>query len=377
MKVPLMDLTGCNNQIYDEVVEKIKYLIDNTIFIGGEEVSKFEEEFARFCRVNYAVGCGNGTDAIVLALKALGIGPGDTVVTVPNTFIATAEAISLVGARIAFVDVDEATYTMNPQKLKEYLMREKKSSNVKAVIPVHLYGQMADMVEIMKLANEYELKVIEDAAQAHGAELYGKRPGEYGDVAAFSFYPGKNLGAFGDAGAVVTNDPKLAEKIKMFRNHGRVEKYLHEFEGYNSRLDSIQAAVLRIKLKYLECWNEQRIENARYYNQLLSQLPVKIPVVAPGARHVYYVYTIRVNDRDQIKQELLKRGVETGIYYPIPLHLQPAYKYLNYREGMFPITERVSREILSLPLWPELKKAKIELICKELQNSIKICSEIN
>jgi dTDP-4-amino-4,6-dideoxygalactose transaminase len=163
----------------------------------------------------------------------------------------------------------------------------------------------------------------------------------------------------------------------MFRNHGRVEKYLHEFEGYNSRLDSIQAAVLRIKLKYLECWNEQRIENARYYNQLLSQLPVKIPVVAPGARHVYYVYTIRVNDRDQIKQELLKRGVETGIYYPIPLHLQPAYKYLNYREGMFPITERVSREILSLPLWPELKKAKIELICKELQNSIKICSEIN
>lgn len=367
MKIPFMDLSACYDQIYDEVMEKIKYLIANTRFIGGEEVDKFEEEFAEYCKVKHAIGCGNGTDALVLALHALGIGSGDKVITVPHTFIATAEAITTVGAEVDFVDIDEDTYTMSAGKLREYLESQDSIDNIKAVIPVHLYGQMADMETIMEIANEYNLKVIEDAAQAHGAELNGKRPGEYGDAATFSFYPGKNLGAFGDAGAIVTNDEQLAKKIKMLSNHGRLEKYKHQIEGYNSRLDSIQAAVLRVKLKYLEEWTERRIENAKYYNKLMADKDVIVPVIRDNARHVYHLYVIRVNNRDELRKKFAKKGISTGIHYPIPLHLQPAYGYLGYKKGDFPISEKVCKEIISLPMWPELNKKQIEYISSILE----------
>ncbi|KXS37345.1 MAG: glutamine--scyllo-inositol transaminase [Candidatus Frackibacter sp. T328-2] len=364
MKIPFMDLSDCYEQIHDEVMKKINYLIDNTRFIGGEEVDKFEEEFAKYCNVEHAIGCGNGTDALVLALRALEIGPGDKVLTVPNTFIATAEAVTNVGAEVDFVDIEEDTYTMSPKKLKEYLEIQGSTSNIKAIIPVHLYGQMADMKAIMKIAEEYELKVIEDSAQAHGAELNGKRPGEYGDIATFSFYPGKNLGAFGDAGAVVTNDDQLAKKISMLANHGRLEKYKHQIEGYNSRLDSIQAAVLRVKLKYLEEWTEGRIENAGYYDELLLNKNIITPTVRNKTRHVYHLYVVRVDKRDELRDKLAGKGISTGIHYPIPLHLQPAYDYLEYNEGHFPVSERASKEIISLPMWAELSYEQINNICK-------------
>jgi len=366
MSIPFMDLSGCYDQIYDEIMEKIKYLIDNTRFIGGEEVEKFEEEFADYCNAEYAIACGNGTDALILALHALGIGPGDKVITVPNTFIATAEAVNNVGAQVDFVDVREDTYLMDPMRLRNYLERQESTTNIKAVIPVHLYGQMADMEAIMEIAKEYDLKVIEDAAQAHGAELNEKRAGGYGDVATFSFYPGKNLGAFGDAGAVITNDRNIANKVKMLANHGRIEKYEHQLEGYNSRLDSIQATVLRVKLKYLKEWTTARIKKANYYNELLSEQEVITPVVKNVARHVYHLYVVRTKERDRLRSKLNEMNISTGIHYPIPLHLQPAYNYLGYKVGDYPVSEKVSNEILSLPLWPEITKQEINKVVKEI-----------
>ncbi|WP_219884423.1 DegT/DnrJ/EryC1/StrS family aminotransferase [Orenia metallireducens] len=361
-----MNLSDCYEEIYDEIMVKIKSIIDKTQFIGGEEVDKFEQEFADYCNVKHAVGCANGTDALILALKALDIGSGDIVLTVPNTFIATAEAITLVGAKVDFIDIEEDNYTMNPNKLREYLVNQKSPENIKAIIPVHLYGQMCDMEEIMKIAKEYNLKVIEDSAQAHGAKLNGKGPGEYGDIATFSFYPGKNLGAFGDAGAIVTNNLELAKRIKMLSNHGRVDKYKHKIEGYNSRLDSIQAAVLRIKLKHLDKWTKQRIEKAEYYNSLLNDKEVILPKVRSLGKHVYHLYAVRVKDRDKLRDKLSSLGIATGIHYPIPLHLQPAYKYLGYKEGKFPISEQVSKEIISLPLWPEISHKQIEEVCEHI-----------
>jgi dTDP-4-amino-4,6-dideoxygalactose transaminase len=363
VEIPLMDLTGCYHEIYEEVLKQMKRVVDSANFIGGQEVSHFETEFAQFCNTKYAIGCGNGTDALILTLKALGIGQGDVVVTVPNTFIATAEAITAVGARVDFVDIEESTYTMCPTKLLEYLNRNVPHHRIKAVIPVHLFGQMADMERIMEIARRFGLSVIEDAAQAHGATLHGKHPGEYGDAATYSFYPGKNLGAFGDAGAVVTNNSELAKTIKMLGNHGRVEKYLHEMEGYNSRLDSIQAAVLRVKLRYLDRWTECRIANAACYNQLLLSKQAITPHVRDQAKHVYHLYVIRVQARELLMRKLKDCGIITGIHYPIPLHLQPAYQYLGYREGDFPVTERLAGEILSLPMWPEMTRDDIERIC--------------
>ncbi|MFW5794845.1 MAG: DegT/DnrJ/EryC1/StrS family aminotransferase [Bacillota bacterium] len=363
MSIPFMELSDSYDLIYDEVMEKIKKLIDNTRFIGGEEITKFEKEFSDFCNVRNAVACGNGTDAIMIALKVLGIGPGDTVITVPHTFIATAEAVTAVGAEVDFVDIDEKTYTMSPEKLEEYIENNKDKKNIKAIIPVHLYGQMADMPAIMKIADEYDLKVIEDSAQAHGAKTNGKGPGEYGDFATFSFYPGKNLGAFGDAGALVTSSDEFAKKAKMLSNHGRYnEKYTHQIEGYNSRMDSIQAAVLRIKLKYLNQWTDMRIENAEKYNKLLKNKDIVTPPVRDDAKHVYHLYVVRVDNRDELKSQLKDNNISAGIHYPIPLHLQPAYDYLEYVEGDFPVTELVSKEILSLPMWPEIGKEQIENI---------------
>lgn len=370
MDIPLMDLSSYNNDIYEEVIQKITTIINNANFIGGDEVKYFEQEFAKYCNVKYAIGCSNGTDALILALRALDIGRGHTVITVPNTFIATAEAITSVGASVDFVDIDEKTYTMDCEKLENYIKRNINNKNIKAIIPVHLYGQMADMSKIMSIAREFDLKVIEDSAQAHGAKLNGKGPGEYGDIATFSFYPGKNLGAFGDAGAVVTNNSNLAEKVKKLSNHGRLNKYLHEIEGYNSRLDSIQAAVLRIKLKYLDQWNDLRIRNAKLYDKYLSNKIIK-PFCRKNSKHVYHLYVCRVKNRDEIRDALLEIGITTGIHYPIPLHLQPAYSNLKYSKGDFCVTELVSSEVISLPMWPYLSELQIKMISKVINNIVK------
>lgn len=364
-----MDLSDSYDKIYNEVMKKIYKLINNTRFIGGEEIDKFEEEFANYCEVSHSIGCGNGTDALILALRALGIDEGDKVLTVPNTFIATSEAVTAVGAEVDFVGIDEKTYTLNPKKLRNYLENENKINNIKAIIPVHLYGQMADMEKIIDIAEKYNIKVIEDAAQAHGAKYKGKGPGQYGDIATFSFYPGKNLGAFGDAGAVVTNNDNLAKKVKMLSNHGRYQKkYEHQIEGYNSRLDTIQAAVLRVKLKYLEEWTKLRIENAKYYDELLSSDNVITPYVQENARHVYHLFVVRVKKRDMLRKVLKENNISTGLHYPIPLHLQPAYKYMDYKKGDFPVSEKSSKEIISLPLWPEMEKETIRKVSHKIND---------
>ena len=357
--IPFVDLKAQYDSIKDEIDNAMQNVINNTSFIMSEELKKFEEEFARFCDVKYAIGVANGSDALILALKACGIGKGDEVITVPHTFIATTEAISIVGGKIVFIDIDSKTYTMDVSKIEEKITKK-----TKAIIPVHLYGQPADMDPIMELAKKYNLKVIEDAAQAHGAEYKGKKVGSIGDVGCFSFYPGKNLGAYGDAGAVVANSEEIAEKIKLLRNHGRItKKYEHEIEGYSSRLDSLQAAILRVKLRHLNKWNESRRENAKRYNELLSNIDdIITPYEADYAKHVYHLYVIRTENRDKLREELKSESVATGIHYPIPLHLQPAYNYLGYRREDFPVTEECSQKILSLPMFAELNDEQIEEI---------------
>ncbi len=360
--IPLVDLKAQYNSIKTEIDNVIQRVLDNTSFIMGEELERFEEEFALFCNTKYAIGVANGSDALILALIACEIGEGDEVITVPNTFIATTEAITHVAGKIVFADIGPKDYTIDISKIEEKI-----NERTKAIIPVHLYGQPADMDPIIELAKKYNLKVIEDAAQAHGAEYKGKRVGSIGDVACFSFYPGKNLGAYGDAGMVVTNNKVIAEKIKLLRNHGRItKKYEHEIEGYSSRLDNLQAAILRVKLRHLNKWNESRRENAKKYNELLINIGgITTPYEADYAKHVYHLYVIRVeNGRDRLRKELKSKGIATGIHYPIPLHLQPAYKYLQYKEGNFPITESGSKEILSLPMFAELHDEQIEEIVK-------------
>ena len=357
--IPFVDLKAQYDSIKEEIDEAIQSVLNNTSFIMGEELKKFEEEFAQFCDVKYAIGVANGSDALILALRACGIGEGDEVITVPHTFIATTEAISNVGGKVVFVDIDPKTYTIDITKIEEKI-----NERTKAIIPVHLYGQPADMDAIMKLAKKYNLKVIEDAAQAHGAEYKREKVGSMGDVGCFSFYPGKNLGAYGDAGAVVANNEEIAEKVRLLRNHGRItKKYEHEIEGYSSRLDNLQAAILRVKLRYLNKWNEGRRENAKKYSELLSNVDgVITPYEADYAKHVYHLYVIRTENRDKLREELKSKGIATGIHYPIPLHLQPAYSYLGYKEGDFPITEKASQEILSLPMFAELGDEQIERI---------------
>lgn len=363
MQISLVDLKIQYKSIKKEIDQAISGVIKNSNFILGENVKKFEEEFARFCKVKYAIGVGNGTDALYLALRALGIEKGDEVITVPNTFIATVEAITLNGAKPVFVDINPNTYNIDVNKVEKAITKK-----TKTIIPVHLYGQPADMTPILKIAKKYNLKVIEDAAQAHGAEYKGGRVGGLGNVGCFSFFPGKNLGAYGDGGAVVTNNKDIAFKIRMLRNHGRIEKYEHEMEGINSRLDEIQAAILRIKLKYLNRWNKARRENAKLYNTALKNLKeIKIPLPFPLAKPVYYVYTIRVKQRDELMEYLKQKGISTGVYYPVPLHLQKAYKNLGYKIGDFPETEKASEEVLSLPMYPELNRKQIKYIV----NSIK------
>jgi dTDP-4-amino-4,6-dideoxygalactose transaminase len=355
--IPLVDLKAQYNSIKTEIDNAIQGVLDSTSFIMGEELESFEEEFALFCNTKYAIGVANGSDALILALKACGISKGDEVITVPHTFIATTEAITHVGGKIVFVDIDPKTYTIDVSKIEEKI-----NEKTKAIIPVHLYGQPANMDPIIELAKKYNLKVIEDAAQAHGAEYKGKKVGSIGDVACFSFYPGKNLGAYGDAGMIMTNNEEISKKLKLLRNHGRItKKYEHEIEGYSSRLDNLQAAILRVKLKYLNQWNGRRRKNARKYNELLNNIGgIITPYEADYAKHVYHLYVIRTEKgRDKLRKELKSKGIATGIHYPIPLHLQPAYNYLGCKSGDFPVTEKCSHEILSLPMFAELNDEQI------------------
>jgi len=373
--VPFLDLVTPHVQLEDELVAAFRAGLRSGNFVGGAVLEEFEQQFARSCDTRYGVGVGSGTDALRFALMAAGIGAGDAVITVPNTFIATAEAISQAGALPVFVDVDESTYNLDPKKLASFLQRdcsyyaptrtlvhERSGRRVAAIVPVHLYGQMADMDPILALAEQYGLHVIEDACQAHGAAYYSRQQGRWckagsmGMAAAFSFYPGKNLGACGEAGAVVTNHEPLANQARQLRDHGQSRKYHHQVEGYNGRMDSLQAAFLLVKLKHLEDWNERRREVAKDYHRLFESCSqIAVPQTNSWTRSVYHLYVVRVVERDRVQAELAAAGVGTGIHYPIPLHLQPAYAALGHQPGDFPITESAAPEILSLPMYPQLK----------------------
>lgn len=363
MKVPFADLSRQHLPYLDKFSGLFEEALKNSTFIMGEGVKSFERAFASFCGVNCCVGVGNGTDALMLALKALNIGQGDEVITVPNTFIATSEAITAVGAKPVFVDIDPKTFNMDVEKI-EGVINEK----TRALIPVHLYGQPAEMASIMELGRKNSLKVIEDSSQAHGAVYRGQKTGSIGDISAFSFYPGKNLGCFGDGGAVITNDSNVAEKVSMLRNHGRKEKYLHEFEGYNSRLDTIQAIMLEKKLECLPSWNDDRRNAAMRYDGLLSDIEeIALPFQSQNVSHVFHLYVIRAKERDELKRFLAEKGIDTGIHYPVPLHLQPAYRWLGYREGSFPETEKAAGEILSLPIFPGIKGEEQDYVARRIK----------
>jgi len=373
--IPFLDLVTPHRELKEELTAVFHHALETAGFIGGPMVEDFEKSFARFCDAQHCVGVGSGTDALRLALMAAGVGQDDAVVTVPNTFIATAEAVSQCGALPRFVDVNERTYNMDVKRLADYLAHEcfrddsdgklvdkQTGRRVKAVVPVHLYGQMADTGPILELAEGYNLLVIEDACQAHGAEYFSrkdsrwKKAGSMGKAAAFSFYPGKNLGACGEAGAVTTNDGELAQKVRMLRDHGQAKKYYHDMEGYNGRLDAVQAGILCVKLQHLAAWNESRRECARRYQELLgsAEPEIRLPYEPSWAKAIYHLYVVRVRNRDQLQKHLAEAGIGTGIHYPIPLHVQKAYASLGYKAGDFPVAERVTSEIISLPMFPSL-----------------------
>lgn len=372
--IPFLDLVTPHVELEQELTEVFQRALRTAGFIGGPMVEEFEAAFAAFCDASHSVAVSSGTDALRFAFMAAGIKPGDVIVTTPHTFIATTEAISQAGAIPEFVDIDDLTYNLDPEKLRQYLAEqcERDSSGkliscrsgkpVTAVVPVHLYGQMANMDAIMELAEQYGLIVIEDACQAHGAEYFSKKhnrwmkAGSIGRAAAFSFYPGKNLGACGEAGAVTTNDATLAATIKMIRDHGQAKKYYHDMEGYNGRLDAMQAGLLHVKLKHLAKWNESRQQHAVAYNRLLAdkEVPLTLPYEPSWSRAVYHLYVVRTSDREGLMNHLKNAGIGTGIHYPIPLHLQKAYKSLNYRKGDFPIAENAAAQIVSLPMFPQL-----------------------
>jgi dTDP-4-amino-4,6-dideoxygalactose transaminase len=368
-KVPFLDLKSHHALMMDEINRAIQEVIDSAAFAGGPFVAAFEEDFATYCDRPCAIGLGSGTEALWLVLLALGIGPGDEVITVPNSFMATAEAITYCGATPVFVDIDEATYTLDPARLSEAL-----TARTKAIIPVHLFGQPADMDPILRFARKHRLFVVEDAAQAHGAEYKGRKVGTFGDAACFSFYPGKNLGAFGEAGAVVTGDAELQEKIRILRDHGQVRKYHHSMVGWNCRMDGIQAAVLRIKLRRLENGNRLRRSHAAHYNKVLAAIEeIVAPKERAGVRHVYHIYAIRVRERDEVMRFLAEKGIGCGVHYPIPVHLQEAYRSLGYGRGAFPIAERCAAEFISLPMFPELTCTQVEAVAQALKEAVAHC----
>jgi dTDP-4-amino-4,6-dideoxygalactose transaminase len=365
--IPLVDLKAQYLCIKDEIDAAIQRVVDSTSFIMGPDVRAFEGEFARFCGVRYAVGVDSGTAALHLAFLACDIGPGDEVITTPHTFIATIGMLGRVGARPIFVDIDPRTYNMDPAKIEVAI-----TERTKAILPVHLYGQPAEMDPILEIADKHGLKVIEDAAQAHGAEYKGRRAGSMGHVAIFSFYPGKNLGAYGDAGAVVTDDGEIAEKVRLLRNHGRRDKYEHLLQGFNYRIDTLQAAILRAKLAHLEEWNEARRRHAAAYRGLLSDLDLVLPYEPEHVRAAYHLFVVRLQERDALLEYLKERGISTGIHYPIPIHLQPACRHLGHKEGDFPITEGCARQVLSLPMYPELTQAQIQEVVRAIKEFLEV-----
>ena len=381
MKVPFLNLTAQYELIRDEIASGLQAVLDSNAFAGGPFVEKFEKDFAPFCQCEFAIGVDSGTAALWMALLGLGIGAGDAVIVPVNTFITTAEAVSFTGAVPVFVDCD-GFYNLDAEKLREiieskqYAVGSKQGkrritnndSRITCIIPVHLYGQPANMDEIMALAEEYGLAVIEDACQAHGAEYKGRRAGSIGDTGCFSFYPGKNLGAYGEAGAIVTNNAELAAKLRMFRDHGQRKKYYHSIIGWNARMDGFQGAVLGTKLKYLDEWTRKRQQNAQLYNELLGEIEgVDTPKEIDGAKSVYHLYVIQADDRDGLQHYLQQNGVTTGLHYPVPLHLQEAYSSLGYAEGYFPVAEKVARRILSLPMYPELTDGQIPYVCEKIK----------
>lgn len=362
MKIPLVDLKAQYESIKGEIQAAIQRVLETSQFILGKEVEAFEEAFARYSGTRYAVGVNSGTAALHLALLALGVEPGDEIITVSHTFIATVEAICWTGARPIFVDIDEKTYTLNPAQLESVITKK-----TKGIIPVHLYGHPADMDPILEVAKKRKLWVLEDACQAHGALYKGKRVGGLGLAACFSFYPGKNLGAYGEGGAVVTDDTALAVRIQKLRNHGGLQKYSHEFIGMNARLEGIQGAILRTKLPHLDQWNELRRQHAGEYSSLLKDLGLRLPQEASYARSVFHLYAIRTPHRNDLNDYLNQEGIGSLIHYPKSNHLLPCFQYLGYREGDFPVTESVSKDILSLPLYPELTLKQIQEVTQTIR----------
>lgn len=365
--VPFFDLTRQYQQIKREIILATRRVFERGRFILGEEVSTFEKEFSHYCGVRFGTGVGSGTDALYLALKAAGIGEGDEVVTVANSFVATAFAISFVGAKPVFIDVDAKTYTMDPNRLELLLKREKgkkRGKKIKAILPVHLYGHPAEMDSIMHIADRYDLTVIEDACQAHGAKCRGKKVGSFGAMACFSFYPTKNLGGYGDGGMVVTDRREYDQKLRLLRCYGERKKYQHVLKGHNSRLDEIQAAILRVKLKYLDQWNEERRRKAKIYTERLLPYGVGCPSEKTGVRHVYHLYTIQTRKRNSLQAFLKKKGIETLIHYPTPIPLQKAYQETKYQESDLTVTDQWSRRILSLPFFPQMEASEMEEVAE-------------
>ncbi len=361
--IPFVDLRAQYESLRDEIRAAIDRTLESTQFILGEEVEAFETEFAGYCGVKSVVGLNSGTSALHVALLAAGVGPGDEVITVPHTFVATVAAICYTGARPVLVDIDERSFTLDPDRLESAI-----TPRTKAVIPVHLYGQPADMAPVLDIAQRHGLIVIEDAAQAHGAEYKGRRVGGFGDMACFSFYPGKNLGAYGEGGAVATDNPNHARLIKILRDHGQSQKYQHERIGYNYRLEGIQGAILRVKLRHLDEWTAARRTHAAEYTRRFNGAFVGLPEEMSYARHVWHIYAIRVREREAMMAHLKAAGIAAGIHYPIPVHLQPAYRHLGYVEGDLPNTERAAREVLSLPMYAELADAQIAAVVEAVKS---------
>jgi dTDP-4-amino-4,6-dideoxygalactose transaminase len=367
MQVPFLDLRVQHEPLMTELVDAFRQVTETSAFAGGPFVARFETEFAAFCGTRHALGVGSGTDALWLTLLALGVGPGDEVITVPNSFMATAEAISLCGARPVFVDVDARSCTMDPAQVEAAI-----TLRTQAIIPVHLFGQMADMEAILAIARRHGTPVVEDACQAHGAERNGRRAGSLGVAGCFSFYPGKNLGAFGEAGAITTDERELRSKLQALRDHGQAGKNQHSTLGWNARMDGIQAAVLSLKLRRLAAANTARRAHAKLYDQLLAGEPGVIrPAVMPGNTHVYHIYAVRVQDRDGVLQRMAGRGVSCAVHYPLPIHLQKAYGFLGCCPGSFPVAERCARELLSLPMYPELRPEQIEFVVTTLKDCLR------
>ncbi|MFN6572165.1 DegT/DnrJ/EryC1/StrS family aminotransferase [Dendronalium sp. ChiSLP03b] len=363
--IPFLDLKAQYLSIKDEIDTAVLKVLESTQFVLGNEVTALEKDFADYCNAADGIAVNTGTSALHLALLAAGIGAGDEVITVPFTFVATAAAICYTGAKPVFVDIDPVSYTIDVTQIEKAI-----TERTKAILPVHLYGQPADMEPILEIARRHGLTVIEDAAQAHGAEYKGQKVGAIGDIGCFSFYPGKNLGAYGEGGMIVTNNPEYTHTMRMLRDWGQEHKYHHVLKGYNYRMDGIQGAILRVKLRYLEEWTEARRAHAAKYDALLKDSNVTVPIVMPYSRHVYHVYAVRSPQRDELQQKLNVQGIQTGIHYPIPVHLQPAYADLGYKPGDFPHSELAAREVLSLPMFAELTPAQINIVAESLQNIV-------